>query len=68
MLLRSPRVRVAGGDLCRLRSAEALTEPAGERGFAPATAVAAPAGPPFEKGTLHPAETLPAKTVHRDGV
>ena len=24
-------------------------------GFAPATAVAAPAGPPFEKGTLHPA-------------
>jgi len=55
MLLRSPRVRVAGGDLCRLRSAEALTEPAGERGVAPATAVASPAGLPFEKGTLHPA-------------
>ena len=68
MLLRSPRVRVAGGDLCRLRSAEALTEPAGERGFAPATAVAAPAGPPFEKGTLHPAPTFDHLILPSDNV
>ena len=66
--LRSKGFRGAGVRRTPLPKAEALTEPAGERGFAPATAVAAPAGPPFENGTLHPAETLPAKTVHRDGV
>ena len=35
------------------------------RGFAPATAVASPAGLPFEKVTLHPAET--SVTVCDDG-
>ena len=35
MSVGSTRVRVAGGDLCRHRSAEAPTEPAGETGALP---------------------------------
>ena len=42
-----------------------LRSPRGLWGFAPATAVASPAGLPFEKVTLHPAET--SVTVCDDG-
>ena len=37
-------------------------------GFAPATAVASPAGLPFEKVTLHPAETSVTVCDDSDGV
>ena len=42
-----------------------LRSPRGLWGFAPATSVASPAGLPFEKVTLHPAET--SVTVCDDG-
>ena len=38
------------------------------RGFAPATAVASPAGLPFEKVTLHPAETFVTVCDDGDGI
>ena len=42
--------------------------PRGLWGFAPATAVASPAGPSFEKVTLHPAETSVTVCDDSDGI